>query len=78
MTDHTADQETPLPQLPAAFSGNNGSAETEIGTEIYPQLSNTRSVLLVAVLSSAGLLTVCPFCLFVTHTHWQKKRMYSR
>ncbi|GAM40054.1 hypothetical protein TCE0_034f12097 [Talaromyces pinophilus] len=58
MPDYIVDQETPLPQLPAAFSGNNGPAETEIETEIYPLLSNTRSVLLVAVLSSAGLLTI--------------------
>jgi hypothetical protein len=69
MPDYIVDQETPLPQLPAAFSGNNGPAETEIETEIYPLLSNTRSVLLVAVLSSAGLLTVCPFSLPITHAH---------
>lgn len=69
MPDYIVDQEIPLPQLPAASSGNNDPAETEIETEIYPLLSNTRSVLLVAVLSSAGLLTVCPFSLLITHAH---------
>lgn len=39
MPDYIVDQETPLPQLPAAFSGNNGPAEIEIEAEIYPILS---------------------------------------
>lgn len=69
MPDYIIDQDTPLSQLPPTFSGDDDPAHTENETEIYPLLSSTRSVLLVAVLSSAGLLTVCHFSLLIIHSH---------